>query len=472
MNHIIRYFSIALISFGIFLSSSCNKNEDLPENTVADIDGNIYHTVKIGTQVWMVENLKTTKLNNGFRLPMITDSEQWNFSPGYCWYNNNENYKSIYGALYNQQAINTGLLCPKGWRIPKPSDWNVLITYLGGENEAGGKLKEAGFAHWLEPNTGASNESGFTALPGGYRTYNFYTSLGTTGSWWTASDTSLHSSLVLSLFNNASVYMFTNGSGGHSVRCIQGLENEQLNYIKVPPVFIYRTGVTSPASIELEIPKGKSIESIEVNYFFVFEEGMANSNMLSFDIEINGANTKETVTRAFPVTWNLLQNGIVLPNYSLPASDLSLELERFFSDSWEFRYTIKYTDGSRMLNDSTTKIMLENQYAGKYLCTGIFLHPVSGARSFNEEKILKGIGPTISYTTLGDLGESGYDIYIKVEDNNSCTVTSGPHHVTDVFMSAGLPNTYNPNNKEFNLNYYYPGNTGNRVISENYTFIE
>ena len=108
---------------------------------VVDIDGNVYHTVTIGTQVWMVENLKTTKYNDGTAIPLVTDNTAWGAltTPGYCWYNNDSaTYKNTYGALYNWYAVNTGKLAPTGWHVPTDSEWTVLTTYLGGQSVAGG----------------------------------------------------------------------------------------------------------------------------------------------------------------------------------------------------------------------------------------------------------------------------------------------------------------------------------------------
>ena len=112
--------------------------------TVADIDGNIYNTVKIGNQAWMAENLKTTKYNNGTEIPLIVDKPAWEalMTGGYCWYNNEDVNKNIYGALYNWYAVNTGNLCPIGWHVPSYNEWDILAAYLGGVDIAGGKLKE------------------------------------------------------------------------------------------------------------------------------------------------------------------------------------------------------------------------------------------------------------------------------------------------------------------------------------------
>jgi uncharacterized protein (TIGR02145 family) len=139
---------------------------------VTDTDGNVYHTVIIGTQEWMVENLKTRRFNDGSAIPLVASSSAWPTltTAGYCWYNNDSAANSAtYGALYNWFAVNAGKLAPTGWHVPSDSEWNVLITYLGGESVAGGRLKEAGTVHWNSPNAGATNEFGFTALPGGHR---------------------------------------------------------------------------------------------------------------------------------------------------------------------------------------------------------------------------------------------------------------------------------------------------------------
>jgi len=161
--------------------------------TVTDIDGNEYKTVVIGTQEWMVGNLKTTKFNDGTEIELITDGVTWAniLSSAYCWYDNDEiANKEDYGALYNWYAVNSRKLCPIGWHVPDYYDITDLINYLGGYDIAGGKLKEIGFTHWNEPNEGATNETGFTALPGGYRiggyqTYGEFRSKQSAGYFWT-----------------------------------------------------------------------------------------------------------------------------------------------------------------------------------------------------------------------------------------------------------------------------------------------
>lgn len=186
MNSIFILRSFAIILISVLLTTCEKEKKDLP----MDGDGNIYDTIVIGTQTWLNSNLKTTKYNNGTPIPLVTENDKWSTSTthAYCWYNNDIRMaKEIYGALYNWYAA-TKNICPEGWHVPTLDDWNTLIDYLGGENVAGGKLKEAGSTHWIYPNNGATNESGFTACPGGERNrYGEYSGLGNTSIWWTSS---------------------------------------------------------------------------------------------------------------------------------------------------------------------------------------------------------------------------------------------------------------------------------------------
>ena len=195
---------------------------------LADIDGNIYHAIAIGTQIWMVENLKVTKYNDGTSIPLITNNTDWlNLSgPGYCWYNNDAvTYKSPYGAMYNWFAVNTGKLCPTGWHVSTDAEWTTLTDGLGGLSVAGGKLKETGTSHWTSPNTGATNETGFTTIPGGYRAYQNGTFLYIYDdcTFWTAtSNTSLAAWGRAIVYNSGAVQVISNDKKyGASVRCIK-----------------------------------------------------------------------------------------------------------------------------------------------------------------------------------------------------------------------------------------------------------
>jgi uncharacterized protein (TIGR02145 family) len=176
----------------LFLTCLCAALSGCHSNTVKDIDGNRYKTVTIGTQVWMKENLKTTRYNDGTLIPLVTDYDAWTglITPAFCWYNNDQANKNVYGALYNWYAVSTGKLCPVGWHVSDDSEWiemKIALDGAGFSENAGGILKEAGTSHWKSPNTGANNKTGFTALPGGYRSYNgSYSYLGIYGYWWSS----------------------------------------------------------------------------------------------------------------------------------------------------------------------------------------------------------------------------------------------------------------------------------------------
>ncbi|MFC1492544.1 fibrobacter succinogenes major paralogous domain-containing protein [candidate division KSB1 bacterium] len=156
---------------------------DVDIGTVTDIDGNTYKTIKIGDQWWMTENLRVTHFRNGVEIPNVTGNAEWmNLSSGaYCMWENNSTTAAVMGHIYNWYAVDDSrVLAPEGWHVPTDDEWKDLEMYLGmSRSEAndrgfrgtdeGGKLKEAGTAHWNSPNKGATNESGFTALPGGYR---------------------------------------------------------------------------------------------------------------------------------------------------------------------------------------------------------------------------------------------------------------------------------------------------------------
>ena len=224
-------YAFAIFGLLLMITYGCkskdeNSNPNLPL-TVTDIDGNVYNTIAIGNQVWMTENLKTTKFNDGSSIPLITDNTVWNYlsSPGYC-FNNNDSVinKNVYGALYNWYSVNTGKLAPIGWRIPTKDDWNALIFSLGGDSIAGGKLKETAQLHWQIPNVGATNEIGFTALPGGIRgNAGSFINTGYLCFWWSNTLSGTSDALSFTV-NNSKVSIDMNGhnkGNGFSIRCIK-----------------------------------------------------------------------------------------------------------------------------------------------------------------------------------------------------------------------------------------------------------
>jgi uncharacterized protein (TIGR02145 family) len=190
-----------------------------------DNDNNNYVVVKIGTQLWMAENLKTTKYNDNNPIPLVSDTTVWanTLTPAYCWYANDViANKDVYGALYNWHAVNTTKLCPAAWHVATDAEWTTLIGYLGGSTSAMGKMKETGLLHWNSPNYAATNESGFTALPGGSRTIGgIYNGLGNYGSWWSSSAEGIYDSWSR-MVNNLSVNSVSmTNENGFSVRCIK-----------------------------------------------------------------------------------------------------------------------------------------------------------------------------------------------------------------------------------------------------------
>ena len=197
---------------------------------VTDIDGNVYSTVQIGSQIWMSENLKVTHYRNGDAIPEVTDNSTWvGLNTGaWCNYNNNTGNGTIYGHLYNWYAVDDPRgIAPEGWHIPSDNEWQTLVDYLGGSSVAGGKMKETGTTHWNWPNTGATNESGFKALPGSYRSPNdgnFY-SIGYLADFWSSSEYSNYDVWVWDrrMFHNSTEVARETmpKDGGLPIRCVK-----------------------------------------------------------------------------------------------------------------------------------------------------------------------------------------------------------------------------------------------------------
>jgi uncharacterized protein (TIGR02145 family) len=200
-----------------------NFNPDLIYDSIYDSEGNKYRTIQIGTQTWMAENLKSTKLSDGTDIPFVPDVNLWSglITPGYCWFNND----SVgYGALYNWYTVNTGKLCPEGWHVPADEEWTILTDYLGGKSDAGGKLREAGTTHWQSPNTGATNETGFTGLPAGYRSYGGgFNSFKNYGFWWSSTEWSSTGAWYRDVYYgyNSVDRSNSNKKSGANIRCVK-----------------------------------------------------------------------------------------------------------------------------------------------------------------------------------------------------------------------------------------------------------
>ncbi|MDD4747826.1 MAG: fibrobacter succinogenes major paralogous domain-containing protein [Salinivirgaceae bacterium] len=224
------------ILMGILLTftTGCKDEKDndaAPSNSVADGSGNYYQYVTIGTQTWLSTNLKTTKYNDGTPIENPTNNNDWSSATdgAYAWYNNDiEN--AGYGALYNWYAVNTNKLCPPAWRVSTNEDWELLTEFLGGMIVAGGKLKSTNTfpesnPGWKSPNTNATDDFNFSALPGGARTNERFNALTEMGYFWTSSiDQFTQMPYFNTLFSGLGVLMSSAYGGkteGLSVRCVK-----------------------------------------------------------------------------------------------------------------------------------------------------------------------------------------------------------------------------------------------------------
>jgi len=218
--------------------------------TVTDINHNIYSTIEIGDQIWMVENLEVTRYSDGSAIPLVEDRQAWYdfslYSVAYCWWNNYPAIGTYYGALYTWPAamhitaendIEPGKVqgvCPTGWHLPSDSEWKQLEMFLGMSSteankddwrgtDEGGKMKHIGSFYWENPNTGASNESGFSAIPGGWRDgAGYFKNLGTATRFWSSSTRGDYAWVRQLDYNSSKIYRDTKGLyEAHSVRCIK-----------------------------------------------------------------------------------------------------------------------------------------------------------------------------------------------------------------------------------------------------------
>lgn len=240
-------YAIALTGTLSILFYGCEKekNDDIPGNiyngktkavfnpsvtygTMTDQEGNTYNTVTIGTQTWMAENLRTTKYRDGSEIHLVKDNTEWNntINGAFCNYDNSEDIDTIatYGRLYNWYAVDDARnIAPEGWHMPTDAEWTTLTTYLGGEPEAGGKLKETGYTHWESPNTEASNETGYTAIPGGTRySDGRFTRIGISACYWSATEGNPDYVFIRCMdYNICDVGRYVaSKERGYSIRCV------------------------------------------------------------------------------------------------------------------------------------------------------------------------------------------------------------------------------------------------------------
>lgn len=226
------YFKIVILLLAL-VTVSCSNEESKgihtvnskSEVTLRPVVPMQANEVAIGTQVWMTKNLNVTRYRNGDLIPQVTDLNEWaSLTTGaWCYYENDSNNGKVYGKLYNWYAVNDPRrLAPQGYHVPSDTEWETLITFLGGMTVAGGRLKAT--TRWTSPNTGASNSTGFTGLPGGFRRFfGYFNSVGIEGQWWSSTEFDSDNAYFRSL-EYTSQYMFRDGDykiGGLSVRCIK-----------------------------------------------------------------------------------------------------------------------------------------------------------------------------------------------------------------------------------------------------------
>ena len=206
------------------------SNKTISFNFIACTDGDNknYPIIELGSQIWMTQNLSTTKYSNGDVIGTTAPATlniTTEIDPKYQWaYDGNEDNVAVYGRLYSWYAVSDSRnICPTGWRVPNDANWTDLTTFLGGESVAGGKLKEIGTSHWQTPNNGATNENGFTALPGGHRLPNGdFVYLGLNGYYWGSEYSITDAYIRLLFYDNSMVFRsFFSKRYGVAVRCIR-----------------------------------------------------------------------------------------------------------------------------------------------------------------------------------------------------------------------------------------------------------
>ena len=223
-------FGVANIDSIVYHSTTCP--------VLTDVDGNNYSVVAIGNRCWMKENLKTTHYNDGTPISTGLNNNDWQntLSGAYSDYNNDSTISAVYGRLYNWYAVaNPAGLCPTGWHVPSDADWSLLVKYIDPQADtfclactqsqvAGGMMKSTGTQYWLSPNTGATNQSGFSGLPAGNRNFNgTFNNIGSSGYWWSATELSSAIAWDRNLFYNGGDEYRVNYYKvfGFSVRCLR-----------------------------------------------------------------------------------------------------------------------------------------------------------------------------------------------------------------------------------------------------------
>ncbi len=389
--------------------SSIEFNDDLTYGTITDIEGNTYKTIQVGTQIWMAENLKTTRYNYGAAIPNLISDDDWDAEDGsqghtgsaYCWYDNNGALcKDIFGALYNWNAVSTGNLCPTNWHIPTNVEWMTLITYLGGINGAGDKLKEMGIAHWAYPNLGADNETGFTALAGGFRMPGAaFASIGVTGLWWSSTEGGTTDAWDINL-NSGSGYVGDNNNPkkcGFSVRCIK-------DAIMLSSTMVTNTSDSGIGSLRYAIEYADSTIGVR--------------DTITFNIPGSGPLTINPSSPLPELTDPVIIDGFTQPGASEANSLLKIELNGTKAGTGSNGLTIN-------ANNCTIKGLIVKQFTG------------------NGIQITNGTGNQITSNSVYSNGSMGIDLGTDgVTQNDTDDTDNGPNNLQN-FPVLG-PVTFSP----------------------------
>ncbi|NQT26384.1 PKD domain-containing protein [candidate division KSB1 bacterium] len=355
-----RILAALLILINLILSAFIFAQET---GTVTDIDGNVYQTVKIGVQWWMAENLKVTHYNNGDAIPNVTDNTEWdNLTSGaYCNYNNDVTNIATYGRLYNFYTVKDARgIAPNGWHVSTEGDWEVLAHYLGGAaNEAGGKLKEAGFAHWNYPNNGATNESGFTALPAGMRWNGSFKNLGGKTLYWSTVTSSPPSGTSYqSQLNDYSAAIFMSGipnnwwiNDGYSICYVKNSPAPGTDFIGEPlfgvvPLEVQFLNRSTGYIIGYDWDFGDETSSTEQDPIHIFNtRGIFTINLDTEHVTFIQSEMKENHILCLPSLPPECTNGI-----------FSEDFESIISDLWTYKdpghWAIQDNNSSLCITDS------------------------------------------------------------------------------------------------------------------------
>jgi len=227
----------------------------------------------------------------------------------------------------------------------------------------------------------------------------------------------------------------------------------------------YKLGATPKVNLSLTVPMGPGISKVEVfNKYYRTATSKSSNKVLMSTVDIASSNLSAELVKPFSITYADLIKGLTLEGAALPANEGLLPI----GDKWELTYEAILTDGRRVVNNAKTTIAVANVYAGTYVCTGIFTHPVNGPRPINEEKFLTPLSAYSCRLPAGDLGGSGYAVTITVDPaTNNISFSQGAP--VDMYPQAGKRSYYDPATGKIYLSYFYVGATGNRLMDETYT---